>query len=222
MFGAFVSLLQLLGMEKTLEATLKGLPVLFKEREERLEKREKDLKRFQALLEKEYLNAGESDDVLHLDVGGTHISVLRRTLTQVDGSMLASRFSGRWDDSLEKSSEGRYFIDQPIELVLPLVNYLRDLASETPSVRPAKSPTFEGEMRFKFYRMVEYYGMAPGVYPQGLFHLFDTSGAPTTLVASHPDLEIKGEEFSTYCLSRSLRQPPQYISQVFRGQDWEC
>jgi hypothetical protein len=81
--------------------------------------------------------------VLHLDVGGTPVSVLRRTLTQVEGSLVASMHSGRWDDSLlAKSNEGRFFIDQPTELSIPLVDYLlRALASETPFVRESHQPS---------------------------------------------------------------------------------
>ena len=51
-------------------------------------------------------------EVLHLNVGGDLTAVLRRTLTSVEGSMLASRFSGRWDDSLERDRDGNFFIDQ--------------------------------------------------------------------------------------------------------------
>ena len=73
-------------------------------------------------LEREGRCFGKPSDVLRLNVGGTCIDVLRRTLTSVEGSMLATRFSGRWDDSLEKDADGNFFIDQPIELFLPLVN----------------------------------------------------------------------------------------------------
>jgi hypothetical protein len=58
---------------------------------------------------------GEPGDVLRFNVGGARIDVLRRTLTSVEGSMLAAKFSGRWDDSLEKDADGNFFIDQPIE-----------------------------------------------------------------------------------------------------------
>ena len=51
-------------------------------------------------------------EVLHLNVGGDLTAVLRRTLTSVEGSMLASRFSGRWDNSLERDRDGNFFIDQ--------------------------------------------------------------------------------------------------------------
>jgi hypothetical protein len=36
-----------------------------------------------------------------------------------EGSMLAAKFSGRWDDSLEKDAHGNFFIDEPVELFQP-------------------------------------------------------------------------------------------------------
>jgi hypothetical protein len=215
MFDALVWLLQVLRMEMNLDATLKLLPGLFKEREENLDKREKDLERLKKNLEEEYPNAGEPGDVLHLDVGGTQVTVLRRTLTQVEGSLLASMYSGRWDDSLAKTNEGRFFIDQPAELFIPLVDYLRALASETPFVRPPKPPTFPndttGEKQYGFYRMVEYYRMSLGVYPVGVYRL-DSSGDPSIPDAIHPDYEVKARgEFSTYCLLPLKGRHTQYI-----------
>jgi hypothetical protein len=47
-------------------------------------------------------------DVLHLNIGGTKMTVLRRTLTSVPGSMLASKFSGRFDESMERDREGTF------------------------------------------------------------------------------------------------------------------
>ena len=46
----------------------------------------------------------DSSDVLllRLNVGGTKMEVVRRALTILEDSRLASRFSGRWDDSIEK------------------------------------------------------------------------------------------------------------------------
>ncbi|CAB9508088.1 SH3KBP1-binding protein 1 [Seminavis robusta] len=199
-------------MEINLDDALKQLPGLFKEREERLDKREKDLQRLKATLEEEYPNAGEPDDVLELDVGGTHLSVSRRTLTQVDLTMLAAMFSGRWDDSLPKTKDGRIFIDQPIEIFRPLIDYLRALATETPIVRRPYPPSFnDPERRFDFYRMVEYYGMSLGVYQVGVYQLA-SNGVPSTLVASHPDFEVRaGGDFSTYCLQPLENRHRMYI-----------
>ena len=185
-------------MANNLEEVLKKIPELLREREEELEKREKEFQRQKLAFEKENPNNGEPSDILHLDVGGKHISVLRRTLTQVEDSMLASRFSGRWDDSLEKTKDGRFFIDQPIELFAPLINYLRSLASATPLTGPPNSPTFDtGRMRLDFARMTEYYGMSPGVFPICIYQL-EAKGRRH--VASHPHLSIESKDFQTYCL----------------------
>jgi len=148
-----------------LEVTLKNLPKLLKEREEALDQREKELEHWKATIEQDNPSAGRPGDVLRLNVGGsTRIDVLRRTLTQMEGSMLASKFSGRWDDNLEKDADGNFFIDQPPELFVPLINFLRARASETPLALKAVPPAFSSSQEYNdFYRMVEYYGMTLGV-----------------------------------------------------------
>jgi len=101
-------------------------------------------------------------DVIQLNVGGsTNIAVLRRTLTQFEDSMLAAKFSGRWDDSLEKDRDGNIFVDQNPENFLRLIDYLRlrNNRSRQVTVRRPK-PTYE------FCCMLEYYDLMPSVYPQ--------------------------------------------------------
>ena len=51
------------------------------------------------------------DDIIELNVGGTHFDVLRHTLCLVDGSLLASLFSGRWEDNLKMDKNGRVFLN---------------------------------------------------------------------------------------------------------------
>ena len=46
-------------------------------------------------------------------------------MCQFESSLLAAKFSGRWDANVEKDADGAFFIDQPIELMMPLINYLR-------------------------------------------------------------------------------------------------
>jgi hypothetical protein len=108
-------------------------------------------------------------DVLYLNVGGDKMAVLRKTITSVEGSMLASRFSGRWDDNLEKDHDGNFFIDQPIELFRPMIDYLRARACETTKTLPAISPDksiLSNKLQYNdFIRMVEYFGMTPGIFP---------------------------------------------------------
>ena len=40
------------------------------------------------------------EDVIALNVSGKHIDVLRRTLCLIEGSLLATMFSGRWGKDL--------------------------------------------------------------------------------------------------------------------------
>ena len=90
-------------MEKTLEDSFKSFTAELVQRAKLLDEREEELALAKTAFEtKAQPNLETSSDVLTLNVGGVCMSVLRRTLTTVEGSMLAARFSGRWDDSLDK------------------------------------------------------------------------------------------------------------------------
>ena len=95
------------------------------EREASLERREEQLKKaIEGVDHEKKLMAGRApSDVLQLNIGGSHCSVSRRTLCQYEPSLLAAKFSGRWDDNVEKDADGRFFIDQPAHLFMPLVDF---------------------------------------------------------------------------------------------------
>lgn len=103
-------------------------------------------------------------DVLRLNVAGeAECAVLRSTLCIVEDSMLCSRFSGRWDDSLEKDDQGRFFIDFAANLFLPLLDFLRQKAIEDPypsswSGDPPLPKVPEDKLQ-DFNRMAKYYGV---------------------------------------------------------------
>ena len=129
--------------ETSLDETLANLTLILKKKQQALEEREIALEKATLAFKNdrtEVFGDKSQSDVLNLNVGGDKLSVLRRTLTSVEGSMLASRFSGRWDESLEKDPDGAFFLDQPIELFRPMINHLRAKASETPRGPPVKSP----------------------------------------------------------------------------------
>lgn len=110
-----------------LSATLKALPELLALRERELDARESAIARAEAELERlRSLVVGDASgsDVLHLNVGGELCCTLRSTLCCVPHSMLASKFSGRWDDALEKDRDGNFFVDQPMELFRPMLNHM--------------------------------------------------------------------------------------------------
>mmetsp|Transcript_4517 Transcript_4517/g.8694 ORF Transcript_4517/g.8694 Transcript_4517/m.8694 type:complete len:321 (+) Transcript_4517:71-1033(+) len=142
---------------------LESLTEALKKRERELDEREAELNEKMARVDvdisKAYGNTRPTD-VLHLNIGGQRIDVLRRTLCSIEGSMLAAKFSGRWDDSLEKDENGHFFMDHDFDDFKIMINFLRDKAIETPKF-PVSAPVGT----CKFFRLLEYYGMTDGVYP---------------------------------------------------------
>ena len=47
------------------------------------------------------------DDLINLNVGGTKLTTTRSTLCQVEDSLLAALFSGRWEDNIKARSRWR-------------------------------------------------------------------------------------------------------------------
>ena len=158
--------------EAALDEALTNLPSLLAKRRKLLNEREEELKKAYEKLEKEKksLGCGKDGDVIYLNVGGTLMATLRSTLTYVEDSMLAARFSGRWDDSIAKDKECNFFIDQPIEIFRPMIDFIRDKLSHTPLTAAPRSPDEsdfnENYKKFNaFKRMVEYFGVTPGIFP---------------------------------------------------------
>ena len=137
------------------------------QRETKVEEREEALRKaLEGVDHEKKLMAGRTpNDVLALNIGGTKIHVLRKTLCQYDKSMLSAHFSGRWDDSVDKDADGYFFIDQPYDLMLPLINFLRAKAIEDCMPHsPADLPE-EAKNSVDFKRVVEHYTMTPFVFP---------------------------------------------------------
>ena len=160
-------------------------------------------------------------DVLHLNIGGSKTTVLRRTLTSVPGSMLASRFSGRWDDSIERDKDGDIFIDQEFSIFEPMINYLRNKANGNETY-PIRSPFISGRTP-DFYRMVEYYGMTDGIFP---IKLTNYAGSEDS-AATHVSKIVNTKEWTTFRLlldghSRSIKTYEVTLGDVQRIQiGWE-
>ncbi|GFH59824.1 hypothetical protein CTEN210_16300 [Chaetoceros tenuissimus] len=142
---------------------LESLTQALKKRELELDEREAELnekmERVDIDISKAYGDTSPSD-VIHLNIGGKRLDVLRRTLCSIEGSMLASKFSGRWDDSLEKDENGHFFLDHDFDDFKMMIDFLRDKSIESP-----KFPVTAPQGNVKFYRLLEYYGMTDGVYP---------------------------------------------------------
>lgn len=142
-------------------------------------------------------------DVLTLNVGGqVNLQVLRRTLCAVPNSMMASKFSGRWDDQIERDGEGNIFIDYPPEIFQPLIALLRARVwgNEPKFALPAPTAKdFGGDDRLfrVFLAMLEYYGLFEVFYPVRIGTLLvDMQGVPEN--ESFPKLYVSsGVQFET-------------------------
>jgi hypothetical protein len=145
-----------------LQATLDSKKRALDERAASLDQREEKFSKRVRLFEESHPKAGKESDVLHLNVGGTTtIAVSRRILTQFEDSMLASKFCGRLDDSLEKDKEGNFFIDEDPAVFLRLVNFLRvvDKTKRADLQVPVPKPDFP------FCWLLEHYDLMLSVYP---------------------------------------------------------
>lgn len=202
------------GSQPLLESALAAVSQLVREREERLVEGERALQRDrQAFAQEVQRYCGEQagaatenpvpNDVVRLNVSGTRMEVLRRTLCSVEGSMLASRFSGRWDDNLEKDAEGNFFIDQPVDLFRPLIDFLQRQQTETPESPPTDPP--QDVRKRDFLRMLSYYEITHGVYKTKIDQIFPTTASEDNdekpaEIFFYPDMEMVASPLSTFQL----------------------
>lgn len=95
-------------------------------------------------------------DIVTLNVGGERLVQRRRsTLCAVEGSFLAARFSGRWENEVDRDDAGRHFLNYPPDLVMPVLDYLSMRETEgpgrfvpLPTGPPGGRPQFEAMLRF--------------------------------------------------------------------------
>jgi len=157
-----------------LPSAFESVSILQVKRKKELDERERELQEQKNAFDSEVAELGggnaQPSDVLSLNVGGTKMAVLRRTLLLMPSSMLASKFSGRWDDSMEKDADGNIFIDQSFHLFEKMINYLRQRANDCFEEREILSPLFNDNEKGEFYSMVNYYGMTNGIYPMRIYN----------------------------------------------------
>ena len=154
--------------------TLSDLTGFLSDQHKDLEAREAKLRKERDGFEKDRLAVyGDTSpgDVLDLNVGGTKISVSRKTLTLIPDSKLASKFSGKWDDKIEKDKKGNFFIDQDYQMFWYLIQHLRNRANGEENY-PENVPRIRDEKFYDddFYRMVEHYGLTDALYPVRFEH----------------------------------------------------
>ena len=99
------------------------------------------------------------NDIAHLNVGGHKLTTKRSTLCQVEGSLLASMFSGRWEDSLERDQDGAIFFDFNHQCFVVILDYLRAKKIATPE-NPAPLPKVPEDQAKNFNNLLEYLGLS--------------------------------------------------------------
>lgn len=100
----------------------------------------------------------DKDCIIYLNVGGTKMATKKSTLCQVDGSLLASIFSGRWEDNITRDEDGHVFLDYNPKLFALVLDYLRAKKNETPG-KPALPPPVSLDDTVNFRSLVDYLGI---------------------------------------------------------------
>jgi hypothetical protein len=77
-------------------------------------------------------------------------------------------FSGRWEESLKRDSDGRVFLDKGSELIKIIVNFLRTKKRDDPS-KSTPFPKVREDKKDKFASLLNYYGLSDFFYPPAVF-----------------------------------------------------
>ena len=78
---------------------------------------------------------------------------------QVDGSLLSSMFSGRWEGSLDRDSSGRYFLDFEPYCFQQILTFLQCRALMTAHAHEIAAPVIAGDKGAAFRCLVDYLGL---------------------------------------------------------------
>ena len=99
------------------------------------------------------------DDLIDLNVGGTKLTTTRSTLCQVQDSLLASMFSGRWEDNIKRDKNGAVFFDFNPQYFILILDYLRAKKIATPENPPPLPKVPEDQME-SFRSLLQYLGLS--------------------------------------------------------------
>jgi hypothetical protein len=111
----------------------------------------------------EYRSSGPPgvNEIVKLNVCGELMTTTRSTLCAVEGSLLASMFSGRWEGSLTRDEEGRVFLDFEPVVIRPIIDYLRLKRIEDPS-EPVPFPSVRPDLKDTLEKVAAYLGLNEG------------------------------------------------------------
>ena len=171
-----------------------------------LVKRERDLNQTESASNKKKKSETKNErghaktsDVVCLNIGGKRLEVLRRTLCSVKGSLLASKFSGNCDKSLDKDRHGNFFIEEEFDQFKKMIDALRKKATSTKKY-PYKAPQGNED----FFRMLEYYKMTQGIYPLKLEELYCPKDEGCAYIfTTGVEYELKSKKFCSFRITKN-------------------
>ena len=116
--------------------------------------------------EKQRMEAIEvsDDDIIHLNVGGQKFSTTRATLCQVEGSLFATMFNGRWEDRVKRDKDGVVFFDFNLEYFGWILDYLRAKKISSPENPAVLAEVPKNQMK-NFNSLLEYLGLSDEILP---------------------------------------------------------
>ena len=100
------------------------------------------------------------NDIIDLNIGGQKLTTKRSTLCQVENSLLATMFSGRWDESLERDQDGVVFLDYNPQFFVSILDYLRATRIAAPGTRIPWPKVPDDQLKY-FNILLQYLGLSP-------------------------------------------------------------
>ena len=95
------------------------------------------------------------NDIINLNVGGTKLTTRRSTLCQVKDSLLATMFSERREDNIERDQDGAVFFDFNPQHFIIILDYLQLKKIATPE-NPPPLPKVPEDQSESFNSLVRY------------------------------------------------------------------
>ena len=168
--------------------------------------------------EKERMKAStvNDNDILHINVGGQKLTTKRSTPCQVEDSLLATMFSGRWEESLERDQDGVVFLDFNPQYFVLILDYLRATRIAPPGTRIPWPKVPDDQLKY-FNILLQYLGLSPKEYVG--------QHSPGVTVQEGGTVAVKGPDIGfRFVLGKNVYQQGivklQLKLESFRNDDW--
>ena len=151
---------------------------------------------------KQGLNASD-DDIIQLNVGGQKFTTTRSTLRQINGSLLATMFSGSMERSLKHDKDGAVVLDFNPEHFSWILNYLRARKISTPENTPVL-PKVAKDQEENFNILFHYLGLNDKL--TWLTEKFNLRGSKVSLQENGRVAVHDSTRGNTYVLGKNVYQ----------------